>query len=284
MGEITFTTMAEPLTDAHDLMRRLPPARIADSINDVLDIAGDDAEWAESFLSQVDAPLRVAKDPVNQVPYLVCDYNRDGDSYRSPWSNTYDPAMPDGSLPSATMREYEVRANEVLSIYRELYFETGVSSAYFWEVDDNTFASAWLIKKVADTKRGLSEGGWDGIHVFEVSHGGESSGTARYKLTSTIIVHLKTDTEEAGSVSMGGLTTKQVENDMPFDETMNHVINMGTILEAMETNARLDIQGVCFDKTTNITDHLHKCLDKGKVAAQANERNMVAELMGKIGK
>ena len=64
----------------------------------------------------------------------------------------------------------------------------------------------------------------------------------------------------------------------------------------------LDIQGVCFDKTTNITDHLHKCLDKGKVAAQANERNMVsrgidcvrvlsggviaqvAELMGKIGK
>lgn len=82
---------------------------------------------------------------------------------------------------------------------------------------------------------------------------------------------------------------------MPFDETMNHVINMGTILEAMETNARslpcctpsnffltescfgsLDIQGVCFDKTTNITDHLHKCLDKGKVAAQANERNMVS--------
>jgi len=116
--------MAEPLTDAHDLMRRLPPARIADSINDVLDIAGDDAEWAESFLSQVDAPLRVAKDPVNQVPYLVCDYNRDGDSYRSPWSNTYDPAMPDGSLPSATMREYEVRANEVLSIYRELYATT----------------------------------------------------------------------------------------------------------------------------------------------------------------
>ena len=31
----------------------------------------------------------------------------------------------------------------------------------------------------------------------------------------------------------------QVENDMVFDETVNHVINMGTMLEAMETTLRL---------------------------------------------
>eukprot|EP00656_Telonema_subtile_P003519 TRINITY_DN11600_c0_g2_i1.p1 TRINITY_DN11600_c0_g2~~TRINITY_DN11600_c0_g2_i1.p1 ORF type:complete len:279 (+),score=73.19 TRINITY_DN11600_c0_g2_i1:49-885(+) len=273
---------ADPLNSAHDLMRRLPPSRTADSINDVLDIAGDEAEWAESFLGSVDAPLRVAKDSVNGTPYLVCDYNRDGDSYRSPWSNTYDPPMSDGSMPSASMRDLEVRANDVFSIYRELYFESGVSSAYFWEVDDSTFASAWLIKKVADTKRGLSQGGWDGIHVFEVQHGGQSSGTARYKLTSTVLVSIGTDSAERGTTRMGGSTTKQVENDLPFDETVNHVVNMGTMLEAMETTLRLEVQGVCFDKTTNITDHLHKCVDKGKAKARANEHAMVAELLGKM--
>jgi len=271
----------DPLQAAHDLMRRLPPSRTADSINDVLDIAGDEAEWAEAFLGAVDAPLRVAKDPKDGTPYLVCDYNRDGDSYRSPWSNTYDPPMPDGSMPSAHMRDMEVRANDVFSIYRELYFESGVSSAYFWEVDDETFASAWLIKKVADTKRGLSHGGWDGIHVFEVKHGGQQEGTARYKLTSTVIVSIGTDSSERGTMRLGGSTTKQIENDMVFDETVNHVINMGTMLEGMETTLRHEIQGVCFDKTTNITDHLHKCIDKHKMRAQANEAALVAELMAK---
>ena len=34
--------------------------------------------------------------------YLLCDYNRDGDSYRSPWSNTYEPPLEDGAMPSGT--------------------------------------------------------------------------------------------------------------------------------------------------------------------------------------
>ena len=49
--------LQDPLQAAHDLMRRLPPSRTADSINDVLDIAGDEAE--------VPAPLsaRLEGDP-----------------------------------------------------------------------------------------------------------------------------------------------------------------------------------------------------------------------------
>ena len=41
--------------------------------------------------------------------YLLCDYNRDGDSYRSPWSNEYDPPIEDGSIPSDRIRNFEVR-------------------------------------------------------------------------------------------------------------------------------------------------------------------------------
>ena len=40
----------------------------------------------------------------------------------------------------------EVRANEAFDVYRELYYEGGVSSVYFWNLDDG-FAGVVLLKK-----------------------------------------------------------------------------------------------------------------------------------------
>lgn len=36
----------------------------------------------EDLLSSVDQPLKIARDKVVGKDYLLCDYNRDGDSYR----------------------------------------------------------------------------------------------------------------------------------------------------------------------------------------------------------
>ena len=65
---------------------------------------------------------------------------------RSPWSNTYDPAIDDGFLPSDSLRSVEVEANELFDAYRELYYEGGTSSVYLWGTD-NGFAGCFLIKK-----------------------------------------------------------------------------------------------------------------------------------------
>lgn len=37
----------------------------------------------EDLLSSVDQPLKITRDTVTGKDYLLCDYNRDGDSYRS---------------------------------------------------------------------------------------------------------------------------------------------------------------------------------------------------------
>lgn len=66
--------------------------------------------------------------------YLLCDYNRDGDSYRSPWTNAYDPPLDDGAMPSERLRRLEVDANAAFDQYREMYFEGGVSSVYLWDL------------------------------------------------------------------------------------------------------------------------------------------------------
>ena len=38
---------------------------------------------------------------------------KDGDSYRSPWTNKYDPPIEDGFVPSAKLRTMETEFNEL---------------------------------------------------------------------------------------------------------------------------------------------------------------------------
>jgi len=109
----------------------------------------------EDLLSSVDQPLSVRRCKQTGRDYLLCDYNRDGDSYRSPWSNEFDPPLGatgggesggGGATPSEKVRRMEVKANEAFDVYRELYYEGGVSSVYFWNLDDG-FAGVVLLKK-----------------------------------------------------------------------------------------------------------------------------------------
>jgi len=62
---------------ALDLMRRLPPQQIEKNLSDLIDLI---PELCEDLLSSVDQPLKIAKDVKAGKDYLLCDYNRDGDT------------------------------------------------------------------------------------------------------------------------------------------------------------------------------------------------------------
>lgn len=148
-----------PLLTLHsrDLLRRLNPKHTTEHLNSIISLAPD---LTEDLLSSVDQPLTVKRCRDSGREYLLCDYNRDGDSYRSPWSNKFDPPLDDGgagggaggddagegAIPSERVRKMEVKANEAFDVYRELYYEGGVSSVYFWNLDDG-FAGVVLLKK-----------------------------------------------------------------------------------------------------------------------------------------
>lgn len=56
--------------------------------------------------------------------FLKCEYNRDGDAYRSPWSNKYFPQGSEDSIyPSADLLALEQKANDVFQRYAQLYFD-----------------------------------------------------------------------------------------------------------------------------------------------------------------
>ena len=76
---LLFFKTDQQLDCALDLMRRLPPQQIEQNLSNLIDLVPD---LCEDLLSSVDQPLKIASDKKVGKDYLLCDYNRDGDSYR----------------------------------------------------------------------------------------------------------------------------------------------------------------------------------------------------------
>lgn len=98
------------------LMRRIHPKQSETALSALLSLL---PHHSSDLLSQVDQPLQVLCDLESGKEYILCEYNRDADSYRSPWSNKYYPPLEDALYPSSELRKLEVDANEVFAIYRD---------------------------------------------------------------------------------------------------------------------------------------------------------------------
>eukprot|EP00246_Nothoceros_aenigmaticus_P003551 TRINITY_DN14728_c0_g1_i1.p1 TRINITY_DN14728_c0_g1~~TRINITY_DN14728_c0_g1_i1.p1 ORF type:complete len:286 (-),score=49.63 TRINITY_DN14728_c0_g1_i1:201-1025(-) len=253
--------MAE-MEAAMNLVRRMPPTKSQQTLDSLLALL---PAFSSDLLSRVDQPLEEAWDEGHGKTFLLCDYNRDGDSYRSPWSSKYFPPLDDGAQPSAALRKLEQDANDVFAIYRDQYYEGGSSSVYAWEPQDGEgFAACFLIKKDGSQsgqgRRGLLQHGlWDAIHVIEV--GVELDSPCHYCLTSTVMLSLSTgDAVQASdngikAFALSGSITRRVEADMPLGQ--GHVSNMGKMIEEMESKLRNVLDQVYFGKTKELVFTLH---------------------------
>ncbi|KAI0749462.1 f-actin capping protein beta subunit [Daedaleopsis nitida] len=282
-----------------DLMRRLPPTHVEENVASLVAMCPD---YADDLLGSVDQPLKVMTDRATGKDYLACDYNRDGDSYRSPWSNEYDPPLEDGTTPSPKLRKLEITANEAFDTYREMYYEGGVSSVFLWDLDDGGFAGVVLLKKTLIPQTpGEPSGSWDSIHVFEAAERGRQ---AHYKLTSTIMLQMvdrsastrsskdevvkskvgpeKTEQNDAkrdGEVALSGSMTRQTEQDYSIQDHTSHISNIGKMIEEMEIKMRNLLQEVYFGKTRDVVFDLRSIDDLEKARRQ---RELQKELVGFI--
>lgn len=291
-----MTSYDDKLDASLDLTRRLDPKNISKNLNDICTLIQSDgteasAELTQDLLSSVDVPLKTQKCKETGKEYLCCDYNRDGDSYRSPWSNKYFPEVEQDSdelpppFPSRILRELEMKANESFDIYRDLYYEgAGTSSVYFWDTNEeddesetleNGFAGVVLFKK--ETEDG--SGKWDSIHVIEVVP--ESSNTASYKITSSVILDLQN--KKLSSLSLAGSLTRQLESSqsLTLDAALNletaHLINLGTLIEKSEYNLRNVLQDVYFDKLKDIV--MKDLRSVGDLSGQESDNKKHSELV-----
>lgn len=90
------------------------------------------------------------------------------------------------------------------------------------------------------------KGTWDSIHVIEVTDPGS------YKLTSTVMLFIETESEATGTVSLAGSLTRQEEKDWPVDAHNTHIVNIGRMVEEMEGKIRVALEFIYFGKTKEV--------------------------------
>lgn len=232
----------DAVTSCLNILRRTPPCDTEQNLAGLTSLLTKEYQ-VEELLQRVDAPLKVATDPeADERPYIICDHNRDGDSYRSPWSNAYYPQLSNtatssgGFKPNYQLRQLEIQANEVFQIYQELYYgkeDDVVSSVYLWETAGdgpgasntssvsqsnaspygNGFAAIFLIRKVLKNSSSplMKDGYWNSIHVVDVEPISPSL-NCTYNLTTTILISIN-DHDESQSSSENG------DNDSMSDGT-----------------------------------------------------------------
>jgi capping protein beta len=174
----------------------------------------------------------------------------------------------------------EESLNAGVDVYRELYYEGGVSSAYLWEVEDG-FAGVVLFKKES------GEAGWDSIHVFEVSEAATKR-KAHYKLTSTVILDLGITGEKGvDKLELAGNLTRQQQQELQLqgikdgDIEQSHVVNLGRLVEEMETKMRNLLQEVYFGKARDVVGDLRSMRSLSEVEGDKKQHR---EVMSKISR
>lgn len=257
-----------------NLMRRMPPKNVQKNLSGLLNLSPSSTE---EILQRVDQPLQEAVDPTNGRKYLICDYNRDGDSYRSPWSNAYTPPLEDGFVPSDHLRKLEIQANEIFNAYRELYYQGGTSSVYMWNLDSG-FAACFLIKKEVQTQRFVHKGSWHSIHVVQVQE--ISKNQATYQLTTTVMSSMDINRKELGTTTLSGTLTRQMERIREIEEGHDgtgHITNIGKMIEDMEIEMRSNLDVLYIAKTREVVNGIRSASTEPKQTSI-----FVGELSGAI--
>jgi capping protein beta len=144
-----------------------------------------------------------------------------------------------------------------------------------------------LVKKLAGEKAGGAKaGGWDSIHVLEVSEAA-SKRSAHYKLTSTVILDLGMKSESVGGLELAGNLTRQQEQDLALhgmreaEVEQSHVANIGRMVEDMETRMRNLLQEVYFGKAKDVVGDLRSIRP---LSEAEQERVQHREVIGKMNR
>jgi capping protein beta len=222
----------------YDLLRRVPPSQIKERLYDAIHLA---PTLADTLLSTVDVPLKIVKDTDSDSPFLACDFNRDLDNYRSPFSSKYFPPLPDGQQPPKRLRNIEIRANTAFNAYRNLYFQGGnsVSSVYLWEVDEGVIGFGVFTKNEVSGKLRSGEAISGSIDCSDVVEIDERSKNATYALTASVVLSVKLDVGLGSPLTLSGNTTSERrEVKKPWETDDDHIVNAGELIESNAARLR----------------------------------------------
>ena len=243
------------------LNQLMPIIDIDKNIDAISSVIYENDDLLNEFLQKVDNRTKVCKDDP-KGEFIMCEQNRDGDSYRSPYSNKYFPPTDDAKYPSAPLRNLEELLNKMFKLYIKHYYSpTTLCSVYCWELGDNIsdgYGVAVLIKNSTTHQKKINAGNWDSSNLITVTfenEGGKKK--AKYNLISTVNLAMSFESQICGKVCLSGTIARsshysKIVADYTNDE--NHVTNIGVLVEDMENSIRNTMDTIYLLKSKQIID------------------------------
>jgi capping protein (actin filament) muscle Z-line, beta len=176
--------------------------------------------------------------------FLQHEYNRDGESYRSPNDNKYYPDFPEGGQLPEHLKVLEAKFNFAWAAYAKAYFaDAAISSVYLAESqEENGFQAAFLIKKNIDHEKHIEGTCWDSIHVVSLSI---KDNKCYIDLTSTVFITFQCNWKDLGQMALAGSCAKVAKKHaiaLPGDYAKNpngfYLSQIGAIVEENEGRLR----------------------------------------------
>ena len=218
----------EKLKACLQILMKFPVLKYKKYVDAITTIIYEDDELLNDFLQKIDQPAEISKlDKLGE--FLTCEYNREGDYYRSNLTNKYYPTPEEEDnesglrYPTEELREMELGFNKLFKEYTRLYYGgSGICSCFCWELGkivSEGICVAVVIKNLVDNSKGVRGGCWDSSHLVVINFEGENNKDkevkASYKLTSTIfftasLIH------SVGEVDFSGSTTKLVSFKLKY--------------------------------------------------------------------
>ena len=257
----TYAPPNPSIKECIQLNQLMPIIDIDKNIDAISSVIYENDDLLNEFLQKVDNRTKICKDDP-KGEFIMCEQNRDGDSYRSPISNKYFPPTDDAKYPCAKLRALEELLNKMFKLYIKHYYSiTTLCSVYCWELGDNLadgYGVAVLIKNSLTHQKKINAGSWDSSNLITVTFDNEGGKKkAKYNLISTVNLAMSFESQICGKVCLSGTIARsshysKLVNDYTNDEA--HVTNIGVLVEDMENSIRNTLDTIYLLKSKQIID------------------------------
>ena len=257
----TYEPPNPTIKECIQLNQLMPIMDIDKNIDAISTVIYENDDLLNEFLQKVDNRTKVCKDDP-KGEFIKCEQNREGDSYRSPYSNKYFPPTDDAKYPSAQLRDLEEKLNKMFKLYLKHYYSiTTLCSVYCWELGDTLadgYGVAVLIKNSLTQQKKVNTGSWDSSNLITVTFENEGAKKkAKYNLISTVNLAMSFEGKAVGKVCLSGTIARsshysKIVTDYTDDE--DHITNIGVLVEDMENSIRNTLDTVYLMKSKQIID------------------------------
>ncbi|KAI4837802.1 F-actin-capping protein subunit beta [Plasmodium brasilianum] len=215
-----------------------------------------DQNLTNNILINKEGPIKIKFDSKEKKYYLGNMFNKEKDSYRSPYTNIYYPDhFPNGYVPSEQLRSLEIAYNEVFDRYRKAYYINGLSSVYLWPnpIEDG-FVACFLIKKKEKYDE-ITCMTWEATHLIQVNI---THLVIHYQISTTLnfSVTRQNDIILSASINKALENPKKISNINLIKDKFYHMENMGKMIEGIENSLRKSIEYIYLSKINDILNSL----------------------------